>query len=104
MKSYYTHLKSTMEFGEENSITRKPILRSSGVFPVVQNKNYSIQSAFFDYDLDGDLDMYLLNHPVPGFKAKKVLNSWIAGTYSSLAYSVLPCSKWVIASVYSFVF
>ena len=25
MKSYYTHLKSTMEFGEENTITRKPI-------------------------------------------------------------------------------
>ncbi|PKA81928.1 VCBS repeat protein [Ulvibacter sp. MAR_2010_11] len=31
---------------------------------------HSIQSAFFDYDLDGDLDMYLLNHPQPGFKAK----------------------------------
>jgi len=24
----------------------------------------SIQSVFFDYDLDGDLDMYLTNHPV----------------------------------------
>lgn len=24
--------------------------------------SYSTQSAFFDYDLDGDLDMYLLNH------------------------------------------
>ena len=32
--------------------------------------SYSIQSAFFDYDLDGDLDMYLLNHPDPGFKAQ----------------------------------
>ena len=32
---------------------------------------YSIQSAFFDYDLDGDLDMYLLNHPDPNFKAKQ---------------------------------
>ena len=31
---------------------------------------YSVQSAFFDYDLDGDLDMYLLNHPDPQFKAK----------------------------------
>jgi len=31
---------------------------------------HSIHSAFFDYDQDGDLDMYLLNHPVPGFKPK----------------------------------
>jgi len=37
----------------------------------IQNTDYSIQSAFFDYDLDGDLDMYLLNHPNPSFKAKK---------------------------------
>lgn len=27
-------------------------------------KNYSSNSAFFDYDNDGDLDMYLLNHAV----------------------------------------
>lgn len=25
-------------------------------------KSYATQAAFFDYDLDGDLDMYLLNH------------------------------------------
>lgn len=25
---------------------------------------YSTQAAFFDYDLDGDLDMYLMNHSV----------------------------------------
>lgn len=37
----------------------------------LNSDNYSIQSAFFDYDLDGDLDMYLLNHPDPSFKAKK---------------------------------
>ncbi len=27
-------------------------------------QGFSTQSAFFDYDLDGDLDMYLLNHSV----------------------------------------
>jgi hypothetical protein len=26
--------------------------------------DYSTQAAFFDYDLDGDLDMYLLNHNI----------------------------------------
>ncbi len=35
--------------------------------------SYSIQTAFFDYDLDGDLDMYLLNHPDPKFKAKEAI-------------------------------
>jgi len=25
---------------------------------------FSTQAAFFDYDLDGDLDMFLLNHAV----------------------------------------
>jgi len=35
---------------------------------------YSVQSAFFDYDKDGDLDMYLLNHPVPGTEKKMPTN------------------------------
>ncbi len=30
---------------------------------------YSTQAAFFDYDLDGDLDMYLLNHSVNSNRA-----------------------------------
>ncbi|MFT4801003.1 MAG: hypothetical protein ACI93N_000768 [Flavobacteriaceae bacterium] len=29
----------------------------------LNNTAYSVQSAFFDYDLDGDLDLYLANHP-----------------------------------------
>jgi len=32
---------------------------------------YSVQAAFLDYDLDGDLDMYLANQPVPGSDKKK---------------------------------
>ena len=29
----------------------------------------SVQATFFDYDLDGDLDLYLMNEPPLGFKA-----------------------------------
>jgi hypothetical protein len=29
----------------------------------LKSTDYSAQTAFFDYDLDGDLDCYLLNHP-----------------------------------------
>lgn len=31
-------------------------------------KSYSTQAAFFDYDKDGDLDAYILNHNVKDFK------------------------------------
>jgi hypothetical protein len=37
----------------------------------LKSTDYSIQAAFFDYDLDGDLDIYLLNHPAK--KRKKGL-------------------------------
>ncbi|MCB0669198.1 MAG: VCBS repeat-containing protein [Saprospiraceae bacterium] len=33
----------------------------------VDDPAYSTQASFFDYDRDGDLDMFLLNHSVPEF-------------------------------------
>jgi hypothetical protein len=30
----------------------------------IADTSYSTHASFFDYDLDGDLDLYLLNHPV----------------------------------------
>ncbi|MEM9297661.1 MAG: VCBS repeat-containing protein [Bacteroidota bacterium] len=30
----------------------------------LNNSQYSVQSSFFDYDMDGDLDMFLVNTPV----------------------------------------
>ena len=49
MKSYYSHLQSTLEFGEKKLITKKPILRSSGVFPVIHNQNFSTSIHFLGY-------------------------------------------------------
>jgi len=49
MKSYFQHLKSTQEFGETHISIKKPILRSSGVFPVIHNQNYSTAIHFLGY-------------------------------------------------------
>lgn len=35
----------------------------------LDDPSYSTQAYFMDYDLDGDLDMYLLNHPIKPLKA-----------------------------------
>lgn len=49
MKSYYQHLKSTQEFGEKKNLTKKPVLRSSGIFPVIQNESYTTSIHFLGY-------------------------------------------------------
>lgn len=38
----------------------------------LDNDSYSIQTAFFDYDLDGDLDAYLMNQPPPSFQFEDI--------------------------------
>ena len=40
----------------------KPQFKESAVQYGLDAATYSIQSAFLDFDLDGDLDMYLMNH------------------------------------------
>ena len=49
MKSFYEHLRSSHEFGEKIDYKTKPILRSSGIFPVVKNNSYSSRILFLGY-------------------------------------------------------
>ena len=49
MKSYYQHLKSTKEFGEKENLTKKPVLRSSAIFPAIQNQYYTSSIHFLGY-------------------------------------------------------
>jgi len=49
MKSYYQHLKSIQEFGEKQNLLKKPVLRSSAIFPVIQNRNYTSTIHFLGY-------------------------------------------------------
>jgi hypothetical protein len=45
--------------------------------------SYSTQASFFDYDKDGDLDMYLLNYRLNGPNANLVLPKDLRGTSSA---------------------
>jgi hypothetical protein len=45
---------------------------------------FSTQAAFFDFDLDGDLDMYLLNHSLR-YNSTFAARDTYAGTYDSLS-------------------
>ena len=49
MKSYYQHLKSTQEFGETQNFLKKPVLRSSAIFPVIQNESFTSSIRFLGY-------------------------------------------------------
>jgi len=45
-----------------NGTDGKPTFTESAAAYGLADTSYSTQAAFFDYDRDGDLDMYLLNH------------------------------------------
>ncbi len=49
MKSYYDHLASRLEYGEIPKPSRKPVLRSSGIFPVIKNENFNSRVLFMGY-------------------------------------------------------
>lgn len=49
MKSYYKFLSSRLEFGETLDINRKPIFKSSAIFPAIQNNFYTTNIMFLGY-------------------------------------------------------
>ncbi|MCP4441334.1 MAG: hypothetical protein GY810_20705 [Aureispira sp.] len=49
MKSYTKHIKSVCQVGEKTIDNRKPIYRSSAIFPVLHNQKFSSQILFLGY-------------------------------------------------------
>jgi hypothetical protein len=49
MKSYHKHLESTLASGETVSLTRRPVFRSSAIFPVLHTAHYSSRVLFMGY-------------------------------------------------------
>lgn len=49
MRSYYSHLTATQAELEQVSTVRKPIFRSSAIFPVLHNQHYTSQILFMGY-------------------------------------------------------
>lgn len=49
MRSYYSHLQAVKSVGEEVLVTQKPTFRSSAIFPVIHNADYSSKVIFMGY-------------------------------------------------------
>lgn len=49
MRSYYSHLQAVKSVGEEVLLSQKPTFRSSAIFPVLHNKDYSSKIIFMGY-------------------------------------------------------
>jgi hypothetical protein len=49
MKPYQEHLTSVLSYGENVSLTRKPVFRSSAIFPVIENSVFSTDILFMGY-------------------------------------------------------
>jgi len=66
-------LKNLLYINKGLDANNVPIFEEQAAQYGLADDGYSVQSAFFDYDLDGDLDMYLMNHPHAVGKDKKTL-------------------------------
>ena len=59
--------RNLLFINRSSSDSEQVIFEEQGAAYGLNDAGYSTQSAFFDYDRDGDLDMYLLNHSVQEF-------------------------------------
>ncbi len=57
--------------GNDNSGV--PIFKEEAKRYGIDDNGHSTQSVFFDYDNDGDLDLYVINYPITNFKAPSFL-------------------------------
>ena len=64
--SNYKHLKGSnlLYVNQGNDKDENPIFKEESKKYGLDFSGFSTQAAFFDYDLDGDLDLFLLNHSV----------------------------------------
>ena len=58
----FMHKQHNLLYINQNNLTFKEQAKEYGL----ADSSFSVQSAFFDYDRDGDLDMYLLTNDVDG--------------------------------------
>jgi len=56
--------KNLLYINQGNNADEVPIFKEEAQKYGLDFSGFSTQAAFFDYDLDGDLDMYLLNHSI----------------------------------------
>ncbi|XLS28755.1 VCBS repeat-containing protein [Flavobacteriaceae bacterium M23B6Z8] len=84
--SNYKHLRGHNLLYVNQGMNEKgiPLFKEEAAKYGLDFSGFSTQAAFFDYDLDGDLDMYLLNHSVhpnrtygKGVKRKEI--DWRSG-------------------------
>lgn len=76
--------RNLLYINQGNDTKGNPIFKEDADSYGLGFSGFSTQSAFLDYDLDGDLDMYLLNHSVHpnrtyGKGSKRMLNDSLSG-------------------------